>query len=84
MVYTASNRMQYETMVDLEKALASNPDPGTVNLNFLFLYAGHQASLRNERDRALHYYSQLSTDHLKALFFNSFNLGLQSRLLAPL
>ncbi len=75
MVYTASNRMQYKTMVDLEKALASNPASRQVNLNFLFLYAGHQASLRNERDRALHYYSKLSTDHLKALFFNSFNTG---------
>jgi len=75
MVYTASNRMPYKTMVDLEKAFASNPASRQVNLDFLFLYAGHQASLRNERDRALYYYSQLTTDHLKALFFNSFNPG---------
>jgi hypothetical protein len=75
MVYTASKRMRYETMVRLEKALAANPASRQVNLDFLYLYAGHEASQRNERDRALYYYSQLTTDHLKALFFNSFNTG---------
>lgn len=73
--YTASRRMLYPVMARLEKALASHPASRQVNRDFLFLYAGHEASLRNERERALYYFSQLTTDHLKALFFNSFNPG---------
>ncbi len=69
-------------MAKLEKALAANPGSKRVNLAFLYLYAARGAAENNEPERLKYYTSQVNADHLKALFYNSFNTGFTATLTA--
>jgi hypothetical protein len=71
--YTASKRLSYELLADLEKNLASTEESRAVNLNFLYLYAGHQAAKAGEEERMYYYYSKLTEEKIRALLLNAFN-----------
>ena len=71
--YTASKRIPYEVFSTLEKNLDRVRAYQYGNLEFLYLGLGHEASLRDEKEKCIYYYSRLNTDKLKTLFLNSFN-----------
>ena len=81
-VYTASRRMDYSLLADLEKNLALAQASKFVNIDFLYLYLGRLATNQNEADRAFYYYNQLTAEKLKALFLNSFNPDFEFELIA--
>ena len=72
-VYTASKRMSYGLLAELEANLAKANASQYANLDFLYFYLGHLAAQNNEGDRSLYYYNQLTAEKTKALFLNSFN-----------
>lgn len=71
--YTASKRMSYGLLAELERTLSQANAGQFANLDFLYLYLGHLAAERQEPLRSLYYYKQLTAEKLKALFLNSFN-----------
>ncbi len=72
-VYTASKRMSYGLLAELEENLTKANAGQYTNLDFLYFYLGHLAAQNNEGDRSLYYYNQLTAEKTKALFLNSFN-----------
>lgn len=72
-IYTASKRMSYDLLRELEENLSKSNASQNTNLDFLFFYLGHLAAKNNEGDRSLYYYNQLTAEKTKALFLNSFN-----------
>ena len=72
-VYTASKRMSYRLLAELEENLAKTNASQSANLDFLYFYLGHLAANNNEAERSLYYYKQLTAEKTKALFLNSFN-----------
>jgi energy-coupling factor transporter ATP-binding protein EcfA2 len=71
--YTVSKRLSYELLADLERNLANTDESRAVNLNFLYLYAGHQAAEAGEEEQMYYYYSKLTGEKIRALLLNAFN-----------
>jgi hypothetical protein len=80
--YTASKKMSYGLLADLEANLVKANAGQYANLDFLYIYLGHLAAQNNEGDRSLYYYSQLTAEKTKALFLNSFNPDFAFQLVA--
>ena len=81
-VYTASKRMSYDLLKELEENLKKANASQYANLDFLYFYLGHLAAKSNESDRSLYYYNQLTAEKTKALFLNSFNPDFAFQLVA--
>lgn len=68
MLYFTGDLMSYDVMQKLETAIAQRKNMGSVELNFLHLYAGYEALLRGDTTAMLAYYRRINPDNLLNLF----------------
>lgn len=68
MLYFTGNFMSYDVMQELEASIAQHKDIGSVDLNFLHLYAGYEAQMRGDTTAMLTYYRRVNSANLLNLF----------------